>query len=437
MEHLNIPLSKHTRTTPPFAKGGVVWLLVILMSLILFAGWRFESVWLMRSNIFSAAPDNTVMALQIELNKDTAPIILAALQGVPLISNRSITIDDILPFTNGQLAFFVTNTGKTSVAVRTSKKTIPFGILKANEIVVQEINNDIFLLSESLSSISGLKTSVHTPFMPIIGKVWLGKIEFPDINMSGKLTFKNKKLEIELQQGGNEVKNAAKIKNIGSLRLKGPFVNDVDLGLVNPASEIVSGLNNGSDIINDLINKTSSIWMEIDENNTSSILLEIPSNELNGDETSAILRTISALANPSLNKKILSDGSVLNELIVDPALSTIEEVSIGQDKALRVNAGVGKYVFSVLKDDKMLISNSESLIQDYLKPTQNEQIPDCNGNSGSLVPIALLRNSSPDWYDPVFAKIVNFSKNFDKISIESNMYSTKLYFCGLSGVDNL
>src|SRR3989338_4928896 len=127
------------------------------------------NTWLTRNTVFSAAPEGTQTAIQLLLNKKTGPVLQRVLKNTPLISNRGLTLDDISAFTNGELGWFFHADGTRSIAIRSTSNQFPQELLDSQHIVRQEITPTVFLLSEKLQPVSGLKPkSTERSFFPFL-----------------------------------------------------------------------------------------------------------------------------------------------------------------------------------------------------------------------------------------------------------------------------
>src|SRR3989338_6622879 len=196
MERLRIPFSRHTQTTR--RQRWVVWVLGAILIFFLFILSRVGMIWFSGDSLLSLAPEETVLAIELQLTKKTQPHWQQLFHSVPLISKRSLDLEDLLPLAHGELALFITQQGDQAVALRATKNELPEALLEKYHISVQEKGNFV-LLSEKLLPMTGTQTSTRRPFFPSLKNLWLGKIVLPKEKQEGVIYYNDSSITIQFK----------------------------------------------------------------------------------------------------------------------------------------------------------------------------------------------------------------------------------------------
>ncbi len=412
MQKLNISLSRHTKTTRP--QRQVVWLLGLVGLVILFVSWRVGELWFSRDSILQAAPEGTILVLQLEMTDKNWPIVKKILSHIPLISNRSLDIVDLSSFVHGELAVFVTETGERAVAIRVNEQHLPTELLSALSITTQEIAPGIILLSETLLPISGLESNAHRPFFAALTRRWLGRVEFPDTGTSGSLFQKDGLLEIEFTTKG---KHPYSIENLPQMML----------ALSSNANGIASVTYQNIGLFDEFLNDNWTILVKTNDIGNQDLLLIAKQENMQKSELLSILQLMGAYLSPTIKETALPDGSTLREVIVEPSFVTIEELSLGQIEALHVLGVSGRSIYASLIGDQAIFATSQAMLEAYNEPTASESA--CHGNVLYMDPAVLIGSTETRNYDPVMQMLQGLSIHFSAISLETKRYSSIMSFC--------
>ncbi|MBI5794656.1 hypothetical protein HZA87_06305 [Candidatus Uhrbacteria bacterium] len=412
MQKLNIPLSRHTKTTRPLRQ--VVWLLGMVTLVLVFVSSRVGELWFSRDTIFEAAPEGTVLAIGIELTRASWPLWQKTLAGVPLISNRSLDIDDLATSANGELAIFLTTTGERAVAIRSKQSQLPQELLTSLSITQQEAVPGIILLSQTLLPISGITSSVHAPVFPSLQKHWLGRVEVPDMDLSGSIFGRDGQLELAFP---NHPKNTWKKEILPQVMLAiSTSKNDLSL----PPSETF-------DVFEQILSRDWSIIVAGGADGSVELLLKADRGETTDDDLLNLLQLMGAYLSPTIKETNLKDGTSIKEILVDPSLVTVEQLQVEQIQALRVLGPSNQSVYGAFLDDQIVFSSNENLLLSLTSPSTPKT--DCVGNTLSLSPSAILKEAKTNSYNPSLSILKSIFDDFSAISIEMNKYSSTTRFC--------
>lgn len=417
MQHLNISLSRHTKTTR--RNRQVVWLLVGLLIIGGFLASRVGTLWLNRGAILSLAPSDTILAVELRLNKQTAPFLLDWLAGVPLLSDRSLELQDLAGSIHGDLAIFVTKNGQRSIGIRSNEDNLPVELLRQFSIVTQK-QGSFILLSSTLVPIAGIK-SFSSPVLPSMGKAWLGRVVFPQDGLAGSLFLSTTSLTLEVEPH-ERVTGETRFLQEAAVALGG--LNWGEEGPVLPGLKRL--LSKGSLILEN----TRSIYVAVVPVESGlETLLKIEAPEVTSDDLIRELEQIGAFARPTLASQTLPDGSELKEILVLPELVSVEEISTSLGMSYRVPVGGGSYIFAALSDGSVLFSNSQTLLESYGGRTQNKAPTICTESSNRVSPSFLAEETSLDHLGPELGLFNQVFDDFSAISFEFKKYSTVVHFC--------
>ena len=416
MQHLNIPLSRHTKTTR--RNRQVVWLMVSALLVGAFVIFRLGAWWFSRGAILSLAPSDTVLALELHLNEKTKPFLTQWLDGIPLISERELELKDLSPYTHGDLAVFVTKTGERSVALRTSKEELPTDLFTQYGISMQE-QGAFVLLSSSLAPMSGTSAFVRRPFLPSLGETWLGRAVFPDVELGGNLFVSADEMTLDLPTSQKA-------------SLESSVIENSSLSLMN----LVWG-EDGSSLDGLKRLTTNSLFLQKDTEMSVVIrsgeqgletLIAVSGSELNSTTIVQELEKIGAFARPTLVTQTLPDGSSLDEIMIQTDLVSVEEVSTSVGLSYRVPIGGGESILATVHEDSLLFSNNQKLLEDYAKTSETSS-SNCSMLTNWLDPTFLLLQTELDHLNPDLALLDRALSEFSAISFEVKKYSTTIHFC--------
>ncbi len=397
MQRLNIPLSRHSRTTRHNRR--VVWILVIFGLIALAVVWRGSATLLSRATIFSTAPDGTVAAVYLQINDETGPYIDTLLQSVPLISNRSIELKDIVEETRGDVAIFLTENGQRSLAIRSNTEALESLSLEGIGVTIQQ-HGPFLLLSETLVSISGIDISLSKPFFPSFSKTWVGGVWVQGYGQ-GDIRVNNQGVEVAFETEKQQTSETVLMNDmIAHALLNNQNINTPPLSY----EEIFPYFGQIEEVI-------------IREN---GILISLEQGTLDENDLTSQLQEITALNNPSTLTKIMIDGSSYDELQIDPTLITVEEISIGGVRVFRSGTLLG-----LLQDGRAIISTSQQLVEAFVKPEESEANL-CTNASIVVRPQSLLESISSVHYDPRLTPLA-FIDRFSVIYLEKNKYSNVIH----------
>jgi hypothetical protein len=413
---LHIQLSRYQKTTR--RPRWVVWLLVILFIACFLFFAHLATLWFTRNTVFSSAPENTQVAVQLLVNKNTLPVLTQILNTVPLISNRSFTLKDIQPFVHGEIGWFFHDDGSRSIAIRSKKNELPTKLLDVNQIIVQQVNSNVFLLTDKLQPISGIKSkhsigSYFPSFKKKIGTFY---------EKGGKLTdILATKEGIIIPLANQEAKSIFNIKTLQEntyLALKLPLLDEKNL-------EMYQTLFKDQDILRSFFSTEGFLMMKEIENPK---YLLVSKAKIGEKEKISLLQTAIALKNPTVVTKYLADNTKMQEFISDPSLVSVEEKMIEGLEFYR--ASNSNEALFIGKAGNLTLSNDEEMIRIWLKNEGNKKmLKICNANVAFLSLKKFVESNSftTHYYKNDIIRLL--SVNFSVASIEKAWNSINLRLC--------
>ncbi len=371
------------------------------------------------------------MAIQLLINKKTWPILEKSLGTIPLISSRDLTLEDVASFSYGEMGWFFNEDGTRSIAIRTIPSKLPYKLLDAKHVVVQEVKAGVILLSEKLQPISGIKQKrAMRDLLPSFSAI-LGAYFEMGAKKTTKITFSSKQITIELPK---KIFNSVE-GGVQSVPSNAYFV--LSTPVLSNAEMLKKTVGVFSSLVDPLLKESlQGIFEEILEKNGVFVLtnLEQPSfliesqSELDSERRTQFIRTAVALRNPTVTKMYLKDGSVANELISDPSIVPIEERTIEGREFHRVSTGTSSLFLS--KNDNFILSDNEETIRLWLRPDKKEKmLMPCDANIGFF---SLKKFFASDLYQMNHYSndiLYLLSDRFSTIGIEYTQRGLKLNLC--------
>ncbi len=415
MKKLSIQLSRHGHATTRRPRW-VVWL---LGGVLIFLGLlHLTSLWFTRSELLIAAPTNTEVAIEINISARNVEKIASLFTNIPVISNRSIELSDVLPYTGGKFALFILSDGTSAIALKAKKHTLPTNLLDIQQIVVQEASPNVVLLSEKLLSLSPLKKpSVKGRWLPNLLGTTIGTVYMPEKKTAGLLSLGDSMLSF-------------KLKNVSfpTLKRKLPketFAYMSTLVMTNTVMNTFIDRFENTKQLKDIFSADSWIFLTKSELNQGFIIWsETPTSF----DRNAFIKQISANLSPRVQEKRLVDGSIVQELSIDPDLGSIEELTILGRTFFHSRSQNGEEFYLSTNND-LVFSNNEDNLRSFLEGNGQSSDQICGGNAIAVLfaPIIDAERNVSNYYVPSFLR--ELASKFQSIGLKSNGKSSKINLC--------
>jgi len=422
MQRLNIPLnSKAMRTRRP---RRVLWISVILLIFFFFV-WEISVIILSRDTVTKILPVNTEISLRIQPNSKNSESIISLLQNIPLISNRNLTVIDILSFTKGEFAILFLSDGSRALILRTNEESLPKDLLETLGIVWKKAQPSIFILSEKeLSLIETPQNKSWSFQLPLSKKLGTIRILNQKETLRGDIISRGKdRIDINLPKLGLPTlpQNLPNFRAIIAL----PIV-EIGSKLLNPSiNSVLSDLEAPSEKDLTTLFKESKGYLLLPKTEKrSKFLLSISNSSLELADFKQLLRTASALAHPEIRYLSLLDESWAQEIIADPEKISLEETNISGLETYRVPMLSNEYLMLSTRDGNFVLTNDEDSLRFWANPELSSQAK-IDPGTVAWINESELRDLADDEYQFYNQNILEeFWNNFPIISISETNRAT-------------
>lgn len=359
---LNIPLSTHSRTRLSTSSRRVLWLALVLFFFALIT-IILTNLWVNRDSLSSFAPEETLVTIHLTPNQKQWTNLINDFGNLPLISERSLTIKDLSDFKIKELSIFVLTNNRTAIAVRTGKQSIPQDLISFLDLNNKKLNsNSWFLSSEDLNPSNINKTKIN------FSSLWSNNI--------GSIITIKKTGAIYLQKNGYFFKEENEFKNQDVYLPTLPSKTIAAVALENQNIDLLNLFNQFKLILKPLeIIKDLDFWQNLEKNKTLVLLAKseekpgttnfLIQTQNNSSLVSQIILASAALQTPIIKKTSFPDGSLAEEIIIDPSQIKSENVIISGQDVQKIKTENGE-ILALIKENNSIISSNEKLLEDYL-----------------------------------------------------------------------
>lgn len=429
MQHLNIPLSRNSKTTR--RTRWVVWLLAFGIGLLVLGMSWISTLWFTRDTVYAAAPENTVMAVRLFVSGKKGEAVESMIKNFPLISNRSVTFSDLSQYISGEFVLFLNADGSRSVALREGKKTLPRTLLDSQSITVQPVRNGIVLLSEKNEVLKPM--SLRTKIIPGLsypGHQWIG--ELVETNQPHRSFIYAAKNRILITLPGMQP-TSSDFKHIPKdtiAYLSNPLLPNTTKDFLDPFLPLMQSIVDPRFLghLSTLATKQSQVILTKDAQGIGFFLSTKESDTKNSINNEQALRAISALNAPKIQETFLNDGSSIRELIANPDSISVEQITLLGTQVNRIQINGTDILAGSTKKNGIFLTNRENLFR-----TQEEGNKSfnkiCSGNVAGINLQALVDMQNQHTHTPNTNPIWLFTQNFSSIGVKINWFSTSIHLC--------
>lgn len=414
MKNLGIQLTRHGQTTR--RPRWVVWLLGagITLAVLLYV----TGMWFSRSELLVAAPTGTQIAIELTVSPRTVPKLQTLLDTIPLISHRAIELRDVLPYTKGKMALFVLADGTTAVALKAKKEELPTNLLDAQQITVQDIGANHVLLSETLLPISPIqKQPGSRRWIPdVLGRV-IGTVTLPEQQTAGSLIYKEDRLSFEVAGPAFKELDRPLPKNTSSYLSTQVLTNDSLTNLLSRSQQ--------TEILKSFLDTPAWLFLTNHEGIEQFLIWSPQPASFDRHD---LIAQISANLNPVLKERILQDGTIAQEIVIDPDLSSIEEITLLGRTFLHSRSQKGEEFFLSSTGD-LVFSNNETDVRSFLAEDGKKPTEHCGSNllSSNLSDLIEKESTGSTFYTA--STMREIAKHFKQFGVNSHKKSMKFLFC--------
>ena len=333
------------------------------------------------------------------------------------MTDRPLTTTDLIAFKPKEIAIFVDKNGNSSVAIRTNEKNLNKELLNSYGIITQKLGQNKWLLfSEPPSLIPNGRTKFS------LGSIWpntIGKITLGDFSGHIKVKDNGYAVEIPKTKLTGNVLPSLPLETVAALAFQpgnesglSSLLNQIDL-LLEPLKTITS---------EQLVNKIKENGAVILLTN-NNFLIE---TSLESTFLFQTIQTAAAFQSPTVETMNLPDGSLADEIIVDPSKVDFGSVWIKGQEAKSVETPNGSLL--ALDGEKTdIIASDSSLLEQYLNKKTEKVSPTC-GSKNNLVylkPKELENTMFGEHNSITSPSLLQIALKFNEIAVDNN----KIYLC--------
>lgn len=429
MQHLNIPLSRNSKTTR--RTRWVVWLLAFGIGLLILGTSWISTLWFTRDTIYAAAPENTVMAVRLFVSGNKGESVESMTKNFPLVSNRSITFSDLAPYISGEFVLFVNADGSQSVAIREGKTPLPQTLLDAHSINVQHIRNNITLLSEKIDVLKPLLLQTKIiPGFSFPGHEWIGEFIYTNQPRRSFIYASEKRIFITLPGVHPTGSVFKQIPKETIAYLSNPLLTNTKKDFLDPFLPLMQSIVDPQFLrhLSTLSSEKSQVILTKDTEGIGFFLTTKESDTKNSINNEQALRTISALNAPKIQETLLSDGSTIKELIANPDAISVEQITLLGTQISRIQINNTDILAGSTKKKEIFLTNRESLFRAQQEGNKSST-KICSGNVVGIAIQPLVDMQNQHAYSPNTSPLLLFAQNFSSIGVKTNMFSTTINLC--------
>ncbi|MBU0646482.1 hypothetical protein KJ611_03345 [Patescibacteria group bacterium] len=431
MQKLNIPMRNSYKTTRRSRR--VVWILLLALLLTVLA-YCASFWWFSRQTISEIVPDGTIAIIRLAPDRNTWPIIEKNLLNIPLITGKSLTISDLVGFAQGEVAIYIQNDGNMSVGIRGSLNTLPRDELDAQGIVVREIGpNHLFLANQIMPfSTTQLKRGWNLPNIPFMFETkLLGQILIlNDPLIRGDIYGDGNNLEISLPKSDLTALPWKTIPEDVFGIMSTPFLTNFSVHSNLPVYPLIEEFDQNLASFTRIFEQNIELVMLSNDEDGVGFLISSYQDENDPEMHKKLIKLSAALHSPRISDFVLSDNSTAQEISVDPAAISVEELVIAGVPWSRVLVDPTHYLFSGYDRGRLVISNREALVRFWLTGEDNSlrEAP-CGGTSGFMNVDSWVGLSANNLHTRNWQIAFPITEAYSSVGIRNSLFDTKILLC--------
>ncbi len=429
MQRLNIPLSRNSKTTR--RTRWVVWLLVILGCFVAAGALWASTLWFTRDTIYRAAPEQTVMTVRFFLSGEKGGHVASLLQRTALISNRPLTLSDLAPHINGELALFIKEDGSYSVAYRTNNTPISQTLLDAQAITSQTIGKRIVLLSEATEVLKPLP--LNAKFLPGFswpGHVWIGELVNNGESKRSFLFASNEQLTIQLP---NKISAKTAFKTVPEnvfAYLSTPLLSNASEKFIESFLPLMQSTLDPTSlsVFKGLLTQEGRVVLSEDARGAGFFLQTKEQDLKNPIHLGSMLQTIAALNDPKNIQITLEDQTTINEIIMSPESVSVKEITLLGSNMNRIRINGTELLAGRMENEQIVLTNREELFRAFKDGSAGGRKM-CSGNIMGISLPTLLKMQTEGAIIPNAHPILLFLQGFKEVGVQTSLFSTRIHLC--------
>lgn len=432
MQRLNIPLDRSIHATRPYRR--VVWLLALgapACVAFLLAGWWFE-----RPTIGLMAPEGTAIIFRLQPGPDRWKSVLNAAGRLTAVSDRALTLQELAPYSAGELIIYIDTTGRRSIGIRATETQIPHALLDAYGITVQSAKNGIALLTDRARPTEQIKLRRSSPWIGF-GRIGTIYVRGERTWETGIITAHKNGWDVRLPKQPLPKNQFAELPEGTIAFLATPVLTtDIEVsGVTERMESILAPFDLPSlDIFGKELLKNKGGIIITEHQSHFSFLLGGQGAGVGEDGWRKTLLAAAAFRHPKTQPWLLPDGTKAQEIRVDPSTITLEERTILGTKVMQARPTPTETLLLALQTDgRYAFSDDESLLSAWLGQKTSSPSPDtvcAMGHPSAYIDLQkLYRVSESDLTFHLPSTLRDLSQTFRTVSLKKHLFSSVFQLC--------
>jgi len=383
-----------------------------------------------RESVFLAAPEGSVMAVKVFTSGSRATHVVSALQHTPLITGKSLTVIDILPYTRGEFALFLNTNGETSIALKIKNEQNLPNFFDKNMIYQQRVGKNTLLLSQTPQKISpiSMKRSFLS-FTSLLPGRSFGEILDLKTMTRSQIFTKNHDIVIRSRKSAFTGEKLKTLPSGTTAYLSNPALPKMPTEYLTPFLPTLFTLQNSS-LVNFLqrIPFTNGLVYLVKKEGITSFFLSQEESADRKIDLEDAMRTITSIGYPIIEKNILDDGSSIQEILIDKNLFSIEKITLFGDELYRSKLFGVNFFGGQINKNHIFFTNNESLLREVKSQEMTDPLI-CHGNVGGMIFEPFILEANNMTQTPMSAPILYLAQNFSSIGLENGFFFQKIHLC--------
>ena len=171
---------------------------------------------------------------------------------------------------------------------------------------------------------------------------------------------------------------------------------------------------------------TRESWIFLTKHEKKQSFL-IWSQMANSFDRQNFIKQLSANLNPNIHETKLADGTISREILIDPDLDSVEEITI-QGKIFLHSKTQKNEEYFLSKQEDLIFSNNEEDVRSFLDGNGPKSDSICHGNSIGVIFSRILEEENSLFFST--ASIArNIEEKFHSLGIQSSNKSINISLC--------
>ena len=368
--------------------------------------------------------------LRFVVNRSTTERISSLFENIPAVSDRNLKFQDLKPYLTGEFALFYSKNGEQTFATKLKSNTELNQLLDSHNIIQTKTRGGYILLSNTTKSIGINSVSLRLmPKLSLPWRLWLGDI-LSD-GSRGDIYLKDKSLEIHTPQK-NPVAEPINFFSENTIAFLSTPMLPIESSdpIIQSFYPLLSSLipNGFESMYTQLFGKNPKIILTSDKEGIGFFFVA-DSNHLENKTLENILKSIGAINTPKIETKDLVDHTTYQEIIADPSLVSLEQVTLHGTQMYRIAMKNQTILAGIAGNSQIILTNREEILKAFKEASPIKADDMCGAKQIYLSTSAFSKPAENNSNDRQSTIIQELSQHFTKIGIILKKNSTIIHLC--------